>query len=233
MSAEQAQSEDLAASLAQMARELVAQPTVQDTLNCIVHHAVSLVGGCQEAGIMVVHHGRVETLAATGPVVRESDRLQAELGEGPCLEAAMNGPRSLRIIDMERDRDGWPRYHRAAGRLGIGSMMAFRLYTDDQDLGALNIYSRRTGALTDRSEQIGWLLASHAAIALAAARTDEQLHTALQSRQRIGQAIGILSERHRIAAQTALDLMSRYSQDNNIRMRDLADHLVSTGDFPE
>jgi hypothetical protein len=43
----------------------------------------------------------------------------------------------------------------------VGSMMGSLLYTEDEDLGALNLYSRRPGAFTEASEMVGWLPASH------------------------------------------------------------------------
>lgn len=45
------------------------------------------------------------------------------------------------------------------------------LFADDEDLGALNLYSRKPGAFTETSELAGWLLASHAAVAFSSART--------------------------------------------------------------
>ncbi len=116
----------------------------------------------------------------TDEMVETSDRLQGELGEGPCFDAArrVNGDRVFRIVDMAQPQPLWPSYAPAARKLGIGSMMGFLLYTDDQDFGALNCYSGRAGAFTPESETAGWLLASHAAVALASARTVDQLEHA-------------------------------------------------------
>lgn len=80
--------EELATALADMARDLLAQDSLQDTLDRIVGYAVELVDGCEAAGLMVIREGRVETLAATDDVARTSDRVQGELGEGPCFDAA-------------------------------------------------------------------------------------------------------------------------------------------------
>lgn len=77
----------LATDLAEMARELLAQNSVQDTLNSITAHAVKLVDGCEAAGIMTVRQGEVMTLAATDAIAELSARFQAEHSEGPCREA--------------------------------------------------------------------------------------------------------------------------------------------------
>jgi hypothetical protein len=74
--------------------------------------------------------------------------------------------RAGRIADLTGAHQRWPAYAPRAHKLGVGSMMGFLLFTDEQDLGALNLYSRKPGAFTEASELAGWLLASHAAIAL-------------------------------------------------------------------
>lgn len=77
---------DLATSLAQLARDLLAQETVQQTLDRIVEHAVALVAGCDAAGILTVESGKPRTLAATPDLAAAADRLQVEVGEGPCFD---------------------------------------------------------------------------------------------------------------------------------------------------
>jgi hypothetical protein len=64
------------AGLAGMSRDLLAQETLPETLDRMVEYAVELVDGCDGPGIMVLGDGRVQTLAATGDLVRASDRIQ-------------------------------------------------------------------------------------------------------------------------------------------------------------
>lgn len=119
-----------------------------------------------------------------------------------------------------------------ARKLGIGSMIGFLLYTADDNLGALNLYSPHPGAFTDRSEQIGWLLASHAAVAFSSARTHAQLNTALETRHEIGEAIGILMGRHKLTEDQAFAVLRKASQEHNIKLRDIARTVTETGDTP-
>ena len=56
------------------------------------------------------------------------------------------------------------------------------------------------------------LFASQAALALAEAHRADQMRQALSSRDVIGQAKGILMERHRITADEAFGLLSKHSQ---------------------
>lgn len=222
---------EVAAALAGMARDLLAQPTVQQTLDRVVVHAVDLVDGCDAAGILVVRGSEVHTLAATAEFARESDRMQGELGEGPCLNATIEGEQVFRIADMSTAHDRWPRYAPAARELGIGSAMGFLLFTGEENLGALNLYSREPNAFGQRTEHIGWLLAAHAAVAFASARNDSQLREAISTRQDIGEALGIIMERHKLTEQQAFDLLREESQKRNVKLRSLARKVTATAEF--
>ncbi|SNR81189.1 ANTAR domain-containing protein [Haloechinothrix alba] len=220
------------AALANMARDLLAQDTVPETLERIVAHAVDLVDGCEGASILVTATTGARTLAATDDNARASDRVQGELGEGPCFDAARHGREVYRITDMTATVDRWPSYAPKARDLGIGSALGFLLFTEAENLGALNLYSGKPGAFDDRSEQIGWLLASHAAVAFANARTDAQLHEALATRTDIGEALGIIMERYVLAEHDAFAVLTKASQDHNIKVRDLARTITETGEVP-
>lgn len=58
------------------------------------------------------------------------------------------------------------------------------------------------------------------------------LREALQSRELIGQAQGILMERERITADQAFDVLRRASQHLNRKLRDVAENVVTTGQSP-
>jgi AmiR/NasT family two-component response regulator len=59
-----------------------------------------------------------------------------------------------------------------------------------------------------------------------------QLNQALESRDVIGQAKGILMERNRVTADEAFDMLRRASQQVNRKLRDLAEDIASTGEEP-
>lgn len=218
-----------AEQMAELSRHLLAQGSTQETLDAIAERGVGLIEGCDAAGVLALRKGRAVTLAAHGDMVEESDRLQGELSEGPCFDAArrVNGERLFRIRDMSKSQPDWPRFAPAARDLGIGSMMGFLLYTRDDDFGAINFYSRRPGTFTPEMETAGWLLASHAAVALASARTVDQLEHAMDTRHAIGEAMGILRERHHLTEEAAFDALKRISQTHNVKLRDVAQSIRS------
>ncbi|MFD5820254.1 GAF and ANTAR domain-containing protein [Streptomyces sp. NPDC127038] len=220
--------------LATMARDLLAQDSFDATLQRITASATELVEGCDAAGILVLHDHQVETLAPTDQLVIDSDRLQAELGQGPCFDAAHSaqGERVFRINDLTESKPRWPLFAPRAHELAVGSMMGFLLFTDAEEFGALNFYSRKAGAFTADSEQAGLLLASHAAIAFSSARTHAQMEHAVATRHVIGEAMGILMGSHHLTEDQAFDVLRRYSQETNIKLREVARRVCEKGGIP-
>lgn len=222
-------------TFSQVAEALFAAGSVEATLQRIVGLAEDAVKSCDGAGIIVVNDGQASTRAASGPMVEHLDRIQVEVGEGPCLDAALSGSAFYAVDLMEDDR--WPAFAPQAVEAGVRSVLALALAT--RHLSALNLYARMPDAFgpTDRAQ--GVLFATLARLALDSAedRAAEEdklgnLHEALRSRELIGQAQGILMERERLSADEAFDMLRRASQHLNIKLREVAVRLVDTGESP-
>jgi hypothetical protein len=93
-------------------------------------------------------------------------------------------------------------------------------------LGALNLHSKAANAFGEASRTVGLVFAAHAAVALSSAIHDEQMEDALQSRDVIGQAKGILMAREGVDAQEAFDMLRRASQRLNVKLRDVASGVI-------
>jgi transcriptional regulator with GAF, ATPase, and Fis domain len=224
----------LAAQFAVVARALQAEPTVQRTLARISELAVSVIEGCDHAGITVVRRGRPETVAASDDVPAKVDALQYQTRQGPCLDA-IRQEQTYRSHDLATELR-WPQFaQRAAERTGIRSMLAYRLFAHEDTLGALNLYSREPKAFEDDVLPVGAVFAAHAAMAFAQAREHEQidhLERAVASNRRIGMAIGILMVQRRIGSDEAFSLLRGASQLSNRKLREVADAVVRTGEIP-
>ena len=217
---------DYLQEIADRARTMHAQrPSVDDTLSTITRAAVDTVPGASHAGItFVTGKRRLESRAPTSPVPQKLDALQEELGEGPCLDAVFEQD-TINVPDLAAD-PRWPRFSAAAVELGVGSMLSFQLYTDNDNLGALNLYGMTTQAFGHDSHDLGLTLATHAAIALSTARQQSQWASALASRDLIGQAKGMLMERYDIDSVAAFELIRQLSQERNTKVIDLARSIV-------
>ncbi|WP_370644439.1 GAF and ANTAR domain-containing protein [Nesterenkonia sp. LB17] len=219
----------LASQLGDLVRSLN-QESPEAILELVVAAAIELIPGAEEASLSVVT-GReeVETVAPSSELLRRLDDLQVELTEGPCLEAIYS-EQTIRVRDMATEAR-WPVFAEKATEAGVGSMLAFQLYVVGDNLGALNLYSSQVDAFDDDSEHVGLIVASHAAVALADAQQVSQLHEAVQSRDVIGQAKGILMERYKITGHQAFLLLAKASQHSNKKLQVLAEDLVNSGEL--
>lgn len=216
----------------EVARRLEAAQSSQEVLERIVDLAVRTVEGCDEAGVLLVDRRRrtFEAPAATGDLVRVSDEAQIAFNEGPCVDAARH-ERSFLVDDMAAETR-WPHYRPRAVEIGIGSMMGFELFSNESTLGALDLYARRAGAFNEESREAGWVLASHAAIALAAAQRAETLRAGYETRQEIGEAVGVLMVRHGLTSDQAFEMLRQVSMRTNVKLREIARKVTYTGLLP-
>lgn len=78
------------------------------------------------------------------------------------------------------------------------------------------------------TDALAEVIADHAAVAVANAKTESTLWQAIQARKLIGQAQGILMERFDLTDEQAFAVLRRYSQDSNTKLRDVAQRLIAT-----
>jgi len=218
--------DELALRMGDLARFLEEEDDPEQTLEKVVRAAVDLIPGADEGSISVVTHRRdVESRAPSSDLPRQVDALQSETGQGPCMDAVFQHA-TVRVPDMSTE-DRWPEFASRACAAGAASMLSFQLYVDGDNLGALNLYSHVANAFDDESEHVGLLFAAHAAIAYAGVTKQEQLTHAVETRDRIGQAKGVLMERYTITADQAFALLSRYSQHSNRKLVEVAGEVVT------
>lgn len=173
---------------------------------------------------------RLKPVSSTGPVADEFDRLQLSYAAGPAIEAALRGM-TVTVRDLAVD-ERWPTFVRAArGSTPVRSALAFELPSPARVLGAVTLCSDEPGAFGPDDVEPAEAFAVHASAALSTARLVEQLRHAVETRDTIGQAKGMLMERHHIDADAAFDLIRRLSQDTNTPVVDLAEQVVNVERF--
>lgn len=221
----------LAGQLGELARSLQGRDDTDSLLDDVVAAAVALIPGADEGSIsMVVGREQVVSRNPSGELPRVVDQLQADTGEGPCLDAVFT-EQTVRVPDMAHEQR-WPKFAARAAAAGAASMLTFQLYVEGDNLGALNLYARRPFAFSEESEHVGLLFATHAAIALVGAQRRDDLERGMVTRDLIGQAKGILMERYRVSGPRAFVLLSQASQRSQVKLRDVAEQLSRTGELP-
>jgi GAF domain-containing protein len=215
---------------ADMAEVFKAEATPEQLLDQIVQVAVRVVPGAEDAGIAVFADGQLRTVAAVGDLAVALDAIRRVVGVGPSLDVARTG-QTLRVADLTTD-PRWIELGTRAADEGIRSVLACALPLPQRQSGVLSLYSTCPAAFDAAAELVVPVFAARAAIALSHAEKVSQLERALQSRQVIGQAVGILMERHRLSDKQAFDTLVKASQESHLKLREVALRVTETGEEP-
>jgi GAF domain-containing protein len=204
---------------------------LEEVLQQIVEIAKGAVPGADEVSNTLVRDDKAWTSAYTGRLALDADELQYERGYGPCMDAGRTG--TVLLIDDMRSETRWPDYTaRVTGR-GVLSSLSVPLPIQVDVIGALNCYSRVPSAFSPAAVEIAEELAGHVAVAVgnAVAYTDsttlvEQMRKAMDSRSVIDQAMGVIMAQNRCDADAAFAILTKASQNRNIKLRDIARSTV-------
>ena len=219
----------LATTFAGIARTLLSERDLETILRKIVAVAVEEVDACESAGIELVQKRVIRPVVASSEVARRISEVQNEVGEGPCL-SAIEEHETFRTDDLERD-DRWPKFSELARtETDVRSILGFRLFADEDTMGALDLYSSKPDAFDEEAMAIGAILAAHAAIAMSWAREREYMQAAVQNRDIIGQAKGLLMARRNVDSDAAFELLRDASQRRNVKLHQIAGQVIDSTD---
>lgn len=218
---------DIARAITHAAEQMHRASTTDEALELIVRTAVETLPTFEHIGVSTVEKGgAIVNRAASSDLVYELDQLQYSLPEGPCVDSIAG--EEVVVAPSIQHTQKWPRYVPTAIEHGLRSQMAVRLHLADQGtIGGLNLYSTTSEEIADGDVATAAYFATHAAIALGRATQSESLGNAIETRQLIGQAIGILMERYTITEKAAHAFLWRASSHSNTKVRDLALNLIT------
>lgn len=206
-------------AVTQAAAAIDEQQDALATVEEIVQQAHRCLPEFQHVGLSLVGtDGKLDTLAATTDTTRAFDGLQSEAGTGPSVEASRTD--GLVIVRDARHEQRWPAYIGAALPLGLRSELGVRLQSEPAL--CLNLYSTSHAEIDSGSIGVAEHFAVHAGIALGRLRVEEQFRTAIGTRTTIGNAVGILMERHGLTQADAFAYLVRKSSVANRKLRNIA-----------
>lgn len=223
-------------TVAEIARKLAAAPGLDETLQRIVDLGVDYIDACEGASISFIRGGRaLSTPVWSNRTAYEADQAQYGTNQGPCLRA-ISVHETIVIADLAEE-ERWPKWREAVLGLNLRSSISFRLFLvsdgGEETFGSLNMFSSQAHAFDGTAEALGQVFASHAAVALNAAITENGLEQAVRSRDVIGLAKGILMERHSRGADEAFQMLRSTCNERSIKMRTLAEQVTESGALPD
>jgi GAF domain-containing protein len=222
------------ADLAGLQEALLKSDSIEQFLHELAVLATRTVRDGLSCGMALRQRGRPASASAcSDPLASEADQVQYQDGDGPALHALRHA-KPVRVHDTAT-HDRWPRFCRHAAKLGLRSCYAVPLVTGSEPAGALVLYARKPGAFgpdaTARTDEF----AEHAAGALTlalrmATATDQndQLRSSIVSRAVIDQALGVIMATERCTQDKAFGILRTVSQNNNVKLRDLAATIVTS-----
>ena len=236
---EKQRSTEAAEALDHLGRLGLQELSMESLLQSMADLTKRVMPGEPEASVTLLIKDEPSTVVHTGPLALGLDEVQYHRGDGPCLHTARSGV--LVEIGDTRVDDRWPDYARYVAEHGVLSLLAVPLILtgEEQVAGSLNVYARTANAFDEASRAVATGFAPYAAVAAGtvqayrrARETADNLQIALESRAVIEQAKGILIERHKLTPDQAFDALATVSMNRNVKVRDIAEHLVLTGELP-
>jgi anti-anti-sigma regulatory factor len=218
---------------------LPAHPDVIDgALRLIVELARISIEGADGVSVSLLRHGALSTVAASDHTIMAMDADQYSTGQGPCVDASINGHWfHAESLDTETR---WPAFTPKARDLGIKAILSSPLRAFEKPVGALNIYSRTAESFEVKDQESAAVFAQQASVILSDARADVsdtkmaiRFQEALRSREVITLAKGIIMEREGINEKGALSALLRLALAQGLPLRERAEAMVLSADRPE
>jgi GAF domain-containing protein len=202
--------EDVRQALIELGRLRFGEMRVEDAIKEIVEttHSMFAVDG---AGLMLCDAAQhLRSVAASDDRFAHLEDLQIRHQEGPCIEA-FDAKELVGATDLEHE-DRWPLFSEAAVRREVRAVLASPLPYNQGAVGVVAVLSERSRPWSPANELALLAFTDLAALLIASIIQGEQqselagqLQGALNSRQVIEQAKGILMGTRGISARAAYD----------------------------
>jgi diguanylate cyclase (GGDEF)-like protein len=161
----------LSAVLSEFARTLITDFPIQGILDHLVGRIVEVLP-VSSAGVTLITAGTAPRyIAASDESALRFERLQTELGQGPCIAAYQSG-RAVAVSDLRKDQD-YPEFAAAGLEAGLAAVFTFPLRAGEGRLGALDLYREVPGSLDTHDMEAAQTLADVAAAYLINAQSRE------------------------------------------------------------
>ncbi len=173
--------------------------------------------------------GTLQVIGASSPSAHLLDLFQVQNEQGPCLECTMTGKA---VTDLELSPTGaWPRFAALTRTQGFSSVYALPLRSRDVTVGALNLFAREP--LSASRLVVAQALADTATLSLLQVDPHidlqiviRRIHLAVESRNTLEQAQGMIAQRFGIDSEEALIRLQDVSERAALSLVEVATAIV-------
>jgi GAF domain-containing protein len=222
-------------ALDQLADLRTSPVTVESALERVVATAAALFGVDGTALMLADRDQVLRNLAVSDDRAAQLEELQAEHGEGPCVDA-FDDKESVAADDLGAD-DRWPDFSPAAVERGLRAVLASPIPYSDQAVGVVAVLAGRPHAWTEAEREaivafteLAAMLILNAMEASERGRLAGELQVALDSRVVIEQAKGVLVGRHGLTTRQAFERLRRMARDQRRPLSEVARGVVSAAE---
>ena len=219
------------AVLAEFVQIIGEEHDANDILRAVGNYCTELLP-VHGIGVLLAADGQLSVATANTEEGEVVERLEVELGEGPCTRALETGVHVL-CPDLREAVDDYPRFVPAAVDAGVHAIHALPMSNRLEVVGALDVISREPGALSAAHLSTAQMLADVTIAFLANTQVREEQHRrstqlqhALDSRVVIEQAKGVLAERHDEPPSRAFERLRSHARRNRQSVRAVAQALL-------
>jgi GAF domain-containing protein len=209
--------------------------TVEEALDRVVESADALFG-VDGTTLMLVDRDQVlRNLAASDRRAALLEELQAEHGEGPCVDA-FDDKQPVSADDLAREAR-WPAFAPDAARRHLLAVLASPIPYSEQAVGVVAVFAAEPHPWTEAEREaivaftdLVALLILNAMEATERGRLAAELQVALDSRVVIEQAKGVLVGRHGLTTRQAFERLRRQARDQRRPLSEVARAVVSAAE---
>ena len=207
----------LASALTDAVSALVGDPDVTDILHRIVNDCETVLSADAVAILVRDSTGELSLLSATSHQVADLELLQIQRSSGPCVEVLTTGE-ALSVSGVDQMVERWQDVGQAIANAGFESVEAFPLRWRGTALGGLNVFrasapSSPVGASTGQAFADVATLAIACSLPVSADEASQRLHAALNARELVEQAKGVLAYVEGVELAAAYDLLLQRAQE--------------------
>ena len=227
--------EGLRQALDQLADLRTTPVTVEEALDRVVEAADALFG-VDGTTLMLVDRDQVlRNLAASDLRAALLEELQAEHGEGPCVDA-FDDKQPVSADDLAREAR-WPAFAPDAARRHLLAVLASPIPYSEQAVGVVAVFAAEPHPWTEAEQEaivafteLVALLILNAMEASERGKLAGELQLALSSRVVIEQAKGVLVGRHGLTTRQAFERLRRQARDQRRPLPEVARAVVSAAE---